>query len=100
MRLLDAGPAAFDRCFTAWMSALVEASGGRPVAIDGKTIRRSFTHAWDASGATHLVSDFVCAGENRVAFAQVPCVPAQPANPPRSCAARWGRPAAAGSLTT
>ena len=67
--LLD--PEAFERCFMAWMSALAEASGGRLVAIDGKTIRRSFLHSWDASGAAHLVSAFVCAGENRVAFAQV-----------------------------
>jgi predicted transposase YbfD/YdcC len=67
--LLD--PAALERCFIAWMSALVQASQGRLVAIDGKSIRRSFAHAWDASGAAHLVSALVSAGENRVAFAQV-----------------------------
>jgi hypothetical protein len=39
------------------------------VAVDGKAIRRSFAHAWDASGMAHLVSAFVDA--NRVVFAQV-----------------------------
>jgi predicted transposase YbfD/YdcC len=67
--LLD--PAAFERCFMAWTSALVQASEGRLVAIDGKSIRRSFLHAWDVSGAAHLVSALVSQGENRVAFAQV-----------------------------
>jgi predicted transposase YbfD/YdcC len=39
------------------------------IAIDGKAIRRSFEHAWDASGMAHLVSAFVDA--NAVVFAQV-----------------------------
>jgi len=64
-------PDAFDRCFLAWMSALVELSGGRLVAIDGKSIRRSFEHAWDKSGMTHLVSALVSQGGNRVVFGQV-----------------------------
>jgi predicted transposase YbfD/YdcC len=64
-------PAAFERCFLAWMSALVETSGGRLVAIDGKAIRSSFTHAWDRSGMAHLVSAMVCQGGNRMVFGQV-----------------------------
>lgn len=67
--LLD--PDAFERCFLAWASALVEVTGGRLIAIDGKSIRRSFEHAWDKSGMAHLVSAFVCQGENRLVFAQL-----------------------------
>jgi predicted transposase YbfD/YdcC len=61
-------PDAFERCFQRWMAALRE-PGTRLVAIDGKSIRRSFAHAWDASGMAHLVSAF--AAENRLSFAQV-----------------------------
>lgn len=64
-------PDAFERCFTAWMGALVELAGGRLVAIDGKTIRRSFARAWDKSGAAHLVGALVSQGDNRLVFAQV-----------------------------
>lgn len=61
-------PDAFERCFARWTAALRQ-SGTRLVAIDGKSIRRSFTHAWDASGMAHLVSAF--ATEDRLSFAQV-----------------------------
>jgi predicted transposase YbfD/YdcC len=61
-------PDAFECCFQKWMSTL-RGSGTRLVAIDGKSIRRSFEHAWDASGMAHLVSAF--AAENRMTFAQV-----------------------------
>jgi len=61
-------PDAFERCFQNWMSAL-RGSGTRLIAIDGKSIRRSFEHAWDASGMAHLVSAF--ASENHLTFAQV-----------------------------
>jgi predicted transposase YbfD/YdcC len=67
--LLD--PDAFERCFLAWMSAVVELSGGRLVAIDGKSIRRSFEHAWDKSGMAHLVSAFVSQGGNRLVLGQL-----------------------------
>lgn len=67
--LLD--PDAFERCFMAWMSALVELAGGKLIAIDGKSIRRSFEHAWDKSGMSHLVSAFVTQGGNRLVFGQV-----------------------------
>ena len=63
-------PDAFEKCFTAWTAALPAASGGaKLVAIDGKAIRRSFQHAWDKSGMTHLVSAFLDA--NRIVFGQV-----------------------------
>ena len=64
-------PDAFERCFLAWMSALVELAAGRLIAIDGKSIRRSFEHAWDKSGMTHMVSALVNQGGNRVVFGQV-----------------------------
>jgi predicted transposase YbfD/YdcC len=67
--LLD--PDAFERCFLAWMSSLVELTGGRLIAIDGKSIRRSFRHAWDKSGMAHLVSAMVSQGDNRLVFGQV-----------------------------
>src|SRR2546428_2737043 len=65
-------PESFERCFLAWMSALMEVTGGRLVAIDGKSIRRSFAHGWDKSGMAHLVSAFVSA--NRLVLGQVATV--------------------------
>jgi predicted transposase YbfD/YdcC len=62
-------PDAFERCFVAWTTALAASSGGKLVAIDGKSLRRSFAHAWDASGMAHLVSAFV--GANRLVLGQV-----------------------------
>src|SRR5271165_5409319 len=64
-------PDAFERCFLAWMSTLVELSGGRLVAIDGKSIRRSFEHAWDKSSMAHMVSALVSQDGNRLVFGQV-----------------------------
>jgi predicted transposase YbfD/YdcC len=53
-----------------WMAALNVSSGGRLIAVDGKSLRRSFQHAWDASATmAHLVSAF--AGENRIVLAQL-----------------------------
>jgi predicted transposase YbfD/YdcC len=62
-------PDAFERCFVAWTRAIVQGVGGRLIAIDGKSIRRSFEHAWDKSGMAHLVSAFVDA--NHLVFSQV-----------------------------
>jgi predicted transposase YbfD/YdcC len=62
-------PDAFERCFSAWMRSLVSLGRGKLIAIDGKSIRRSFEHAWDKSGMTHLVSAFAAA--NQMVFAQV-----------------------------
>jgi hypothetical protein len=62
-------PDAFERCFVAWVAGVADASGGRLIAINGKSIRRSFVHAWDKSGMTHLVSAFVSA--NRMVFGQI-----------------------------
>jgi predicted transposase YbfD/YdcC len=62
-------PEAFEKCFLEWISALVDLSGGKLVAIDGKSLRRSFEHGWDKSGMTHMVSAFVQA--NSLVFSQV-----------------------------
>jgi len=52
-----------------WMNALNLASGGKLIAIDGKSLRRSFEHAWETSGMAHIVSAF--ASENRIVLAQL-----------------------------
>ena len=62
-------PSAFERCFAGWVAHLAESSGGKLVSLDGKSIRRSFDHAWDASSMAHLVSAFV--GANRLVLGQV-----------------------------
>jgi len=62
-------PDAFEKCFTAWIAAVAGGSGGKLLAIDGKSIRRSFEHGWDKSGMAHLVSAFV--SENQMVFSQV-----------------------------
>ena len=67
--LLD--PDAFERCFLAWAASVVELSGGRLVAVDGKSIRRSLGRGWDRSGMAHLVSAFVSQGDNRLVVARV-----------------------------
>ena len=48
-------PEAFEEVFLAWMNALQKASGGKLIAIDGKTLRRSFQVA-GAHSAVHMVS--------------------------------------------
>jgi predicted transposase YbfD/YdcC len=63
-------PDAFERCFIAWTGTLPATTGGaKLIAIDGKSIRRSFEHAWDKSGMTQLVSAFVEA--NPIVFGQL-----------------------------
>lgn len=62
-------PEAFEHCFQEWVAAVVELSGGKLVAIDGKSLRRSFEKGWDKSGMAHMVSAFVEA--NRMVLAQV-----------------------------
>ena len=61
-------PAAFERCFMAWVQGLCDGLAGEVIAIDGKTLRRSFDRA---SGKTplHLVSAW--AAEHRLVLGQV-----------------------------
>jgi predicted transposase YbfD/YdcC len=62
-------PDAFEKCFIAWMSSVVSLGEGKLLAIDGKSIRRSFERGWDKSGMTHLISAFVAA--NPMVFSQL-----------------------------
>jgi predicted transposase YbfD/YdcC len=62
-------PQALEGCFMQWMNKMVQLSGGTLVAIDGKSLRRSFEQGWDKSGMAHMVSAFVAA--NKMVFAQV-----------------------------
>lgn len=48
-------PQAFEQCFMNWVAALRKVSKGQLVAIDGKTVRRSFDTASDKA-AIHMVS--------------------------------------------
>jgi predicted transposase YbfD/YdcC len=59
--------AAFQECFLNWMHAVVGASDGKLIAIDGKTLRRSFDTAKGKS-AIHLVSAW--ASENHLLLGQ------------------------------
>jgi predicted transposase YbfD/YdcC len=60
-------PAALQRGFQCWIESLVEATAGRLVAIDGKTLRHSFDTA-RGKGALHVVSAW--ATENRLVLGQ------------------------------
>jgi len=51
--LLD--PAQMEECFQRWIAAMAACTGGQLIAIDGKTIRRSFQKA-DNKAAIHIVS--------------------------------------------
>jgi predicted transposase YbfD/YdcC len=57
-RLLKPKP--FQACFQRWMQGLVEATEGRIVAIDGKTLRHSFDRAADKP-ALHMISAWAVA---------------------------------------
>lgn len=61
-------PAEFERCLLSWITALHEISGGQLVAIDGKTLRRSFDAA-SSKAAIHMVSAWATA--NHISLGQV-----------------------------
>jgi predicted transposase YbfD/YdcC len=58
----------FERCFTTWTAALVDHSGGLLIAVDGKTLRRSWRHAWSKT-PVHMVSAF--AVQNQLVLGQL-----------------------------
>lgn len=60
-------PEQFEACFVAWTQALHRVTQGEVIALDGKTLRRSFDTA-TGQGALHLVSAW--AGHNRLVLAQ------------------------------
>ena len=61
-------PEAFERCFGAWIQTLAEVRTGELIAIDGKTLRRSFDRTSDKA-AIHMVSAWSSA--NGLVFAQM-----------------------------
>jgi predicted transposase YbfD/YdcC len=60
-------PDELQRCFLTWMRAVSELTQGEVVAIDGKTLRRSFDRA-TGKGAIHMVSAWATA--NRLVLGQ------------------------------
>src|SRR5262245_2693644 len=60
-------PDELQRCFLRWIEAVREVTQGEVVAIDGKTLRRSFDRA-AGKGAIHMVSAWASA--NRVVLGQ------------------------------
>lgn len=61
-------PAEFEKCLVSWIMALHEITGGQLVAIDGKTLRRSFDKG-NGKAAIHMVSAWATA--NHVSLGQV-----------------------------
>jgi len=61
-------PAEFEKCLLSWITALHEVTGGQVIAIDGKTLRRSFDAA-NSKAAIHMVSAWATA--NHISLGQV-----------------------------
>jgi len=61
-------PAEFEACLLSWITALHEITAGQIVAIDGKTLRRSFDTA-SSKSAIHMVSAWATA--NQISLGQV-----------------------------
>jgi len=61
-------PAEFEKCLLNWIAALHEITDGQIVAIDGKTLRRSFDAA-SSKSAIHMVSAWATA--NHISLGQV-----------------------------
>lgn len=61
-------PVEFEQCLLSWISALHEISEGQIVAIDGKTLRRSYDRA-SSKSTIHMVSAW--ASENHISLGQV-----------------------------
>lgn len=61
-------PAEFEACLLSWITALHEVTQGQIVALDGKTLRRSFNAA-SGKSAIHMVSAWATA--NHISLGQV-----------------------------
>jgi predicted transposase YbfD/YdcC len=61
-------PAEFEKCLLSWITSLHEITAGQVVAIDGKTLRRSFDKA-SSKSAIHMVSAWATA--NHMSLGQV-----------------------------
>lgn len=70
-------PDEFEKCFVAWTTSLAKKNSQikpastelKTIAIDGKSMRRTFKHNWDKSCMTHIVSAF--ATHNSLLFSQI-----------------------------
>ena len=61
-------PAEFEKCVLSWIMSMQEITSGQIVAIDGKTLRRSYDTASNKS-AIHMVSAWATA--NQISLGQV-----------------------------
>lgn len=61
-------PGEFEKCLLSWITALHEITDGQVIAIDGKTLRRSFDAA-SSKAAIHMVSAW--ATTNHISLGQV-----------------------------
>ena len=61
-------PAEFEKCLLTWITSLQEISDGQIIAIDGKTLRRSYDKA-SGKSAIHMVSAWATA--NHISLGQV-----------------------------
>lgn len=61
-------PAEFEKCFLSWITVLQDITDGQVIAIDGKTLRRSFDTA-SGKSAIHMVSAWATA--NQISLGQV-----------------------------
>ena len=61
-------PAEFEKCLLSWITSLHEITSGQIVAIDGKTLRRSYDKA-NGKAAIHMVSAWATA--NNISLGQV-----------------------------
>ena len=61
-------PDDFEQRFQKWTQAMAENTGEKVIAIDGKTLRRSFDNA-NGKAAIHMVSAWAC--DNKMVFGQV-----------------------------
>ena len=61
-------PAEFEKCLLSWITSLHEVTAGQVIAIDGKTLRRSFDRA-SSKAAIHMVSAW--ASVNQISLGQV-----------------------------
>jgi predicted transposase YbfD/YdcC len=61
-------PAEFEKCLLSWITTLHEITDGQVIAIDGKTLRRSFD-ASTSKAAIHMVSAWATA--NHISLGQV-----------------------------
>ena len=61
-------PAEFEKCLLSWITSLHEITGGQVIAIDGKTLRRSYDKA---SGKSAIPMVSAWATENHISLGQV-----------------------------